>query len=157
MTTGRRLAIVGLLIAVAVVAFVIVNPGGDDNNDNGGSSATTGATTATGASGASGASGVTAKSGATATPQQPSAVVIRIKNGKPVGGVRKIKVNKGDRVRLVVRSDVADEVHVHGYDFMKDVEAGGKVRFNFPADIDGNFEIELENAKEQIASLQVEP
>ena len=154
MTTGRRLGIVGLLIAVAVVAFVIVNPGGDDNNDNGGSSATTGATTATGATGASGA---TAKSGATTTPQQPSAVVIRIKNGKPVGGVRKIKVNKGDRVRLVVRSDVADEVHVHGYDFMKDVDAGGKVRFNFPADIDGNFEIELENAKEQIASLQVEP
>ena len=31
-------------------------------------------------------------------------------------------------------SDIADEIHVHGYDFMKDVEAGGTVRFNVQGD-----------------------
>jgi hypothetical protein len=31
------------------------------------------------------------------------------------------------------------------------------VRFSFPAKIDGKFVIELENAGQQIASLQVEP
>jgi hypothetical protein len=60
-------------------------------------------------------------------------------------------------VRFNITSDVADEIHVHGYDFMKDVRAGGTVRFDFPAKITGGFEIELENRKEQIASLQVNP
>ena len=132
MSTGRRLAILAGLIVIAVVAFVIINPGGgDNNNDKGGSSASNAA--------------------------RPVFQVIKIQNGKPVGGVQKIKVSKGDRVRFIVRSDVSDEVHVHGYDFHKDVKAGKQVRFNFPASIDGNFVIELENAKQQIAALQVEP
>ena len=50
-----------------------------------------------------------------------------------------------------------DEIHVHGYDFMKDVEAGGKVSFSFPAKIDGEFEVELEDRGEQIAKLVVNP
>ena len=44
-------------------------------------------------------------------------------------------------------SDVADEIHVHGYDLKKDVPAGGSVRFSFPASIEGVFEIELEGRK----------
>jgi hypothetical protein len=82
---------------------------------------------------------------------------IQVVNGKPVGGITKIDVNKGERVRFTVTSDVADEIHVHGYDFMKDVDAGGRISFNFPATITGSFEIELENRKEQIARLKVEP
>ena len=56
-----------------------------------------------------------------------------------------------------MRSDVSDEVHVHGYDLMKDVEAGQTVTFSFPADITGIFEIELEGAGKQIAELRVDP
>ena len=56
-----------------------------------------------------------------------------MKGGKPVGGVEKITVKKGDRLRFTVTSDVADEIHVHGYDFKKEVPAGGTVRFDFPA------------------------
>jgi hypothetical protein len=63
----------------------------------------------------------------------------------------------GDRIRFEVDSDVSDEVHVHGYDVMKDVEAGGSVSFDFPAGIEGVFEAELENRKEQIAELRVNP
>ena len=54
-------------------------------------------------------------------------------------------------------SDVSDEVHVHGYDIMKDVEAGGSVSFDFPATIEGVFEAELEGRKEQILELTVNP
>ena len=57
----------------------------------------------------------------------------------------------------MVRSDVADEVHIHGYDLTQDVPAGGSVRFSFAADIEGVFEIELEERKEQIAELRVSP
>ena len=65
--------------------------------------------------------------------------------------------NEGERVRFKVDSDVSDEVHMHGYDIMKDVKAGGSVSFDFPATIEGVFEAELEDRKEQILELTVNP
>lgn len=82
---------------------------------------------------------------------------IVIKHGKPVGGIRELTYNEGDQVRFRVKSDVAEEVHVHGYDLMKDVKAGGTVSFDFPATIEGVFEAELEGRKEQIIELRVNP
>ena len=82
---------------------------------------------------------------------------VTVVNGKPDGGVKTITYKKGDTVDLTVRSDTADEIHIHGYDLHKDVTKGGSVHFTFPASIDGKFVIELENKGEQIASLQVEP
>ena len=78
-------------------------------------------------------------------------------NGKPRGGVKRLSYKTGDRIQFTVTSDVADEVHVHGYDISKDVPAGGTVRFSFPARIEGVFEAELEGRKEQIAELRVSP
>jgi len=90
-------------------------------------------------------------------PAEPKATVItiRIKDGKPVGGITRVTVKKPQRVELVVHSDVADEVHVHGYDLHQDVEAGGTARIGFPATIQGVFEAELENRKLQILELTV--
>jgi len=90
-------------------------------------------------------------------PAEPKATVItiRIKDGKPVGGITRVTVEKPQRVELVVHSDIADEVHVHGYDLHQDVEAGGTARIGFPATIQGVFEAELENRKLQILELTV--
>jgi hypothetical protein len=82
---------------------------------------------------------------------------IVIENGKPVGGIKQLTYNKGEQVRFKVDSDVSDEVHMHGYDIMKDVKAGGSVSFDFPATIEGVFEAELEGRKEQILELTVNP
>jgi hypothetical protein len=82
---------------------------------------------------------------------------IVIKHGKPVGGIADLSYNKGEQVRFKVDSDVSDEVHMHGYDVMKDVKAGGSVSFDFPATIEGVFEAELEGRKEQILELTVNP
>jgi hypothetical protein len=82
---------------------------------------------------------------------------VTVVDGKPEGGVKTITYNKDDTVDLTVKSDTADEIHIHGYDLHKDVTKGGSVHFTFPASIDGKFVVELENAGEQIASLQVEP
>lgn len=82
---------------------------------------------------------------------------IVVKNGKPVGGIRDLTYNKGERIHFVVDSDVSDEIHVHGYDIMKDVRAGGSVSFDFPASLEGVFEAELEGRKEQIIQLTVNP
>jgi hypothetical protein len=82
---------------------------------------------------------------------------IVVKNGKPAGGIAQLTYNKGEQVRFTVDSDVSDEVHMHGYDIMKDVKAGGSVSFDFPATIEGVFEAELEGRKEQILELTVNP
>jgi hypothetical protein len=82
---------------------------------------------------------------------------IVVANGKPVGGVRDLTYDEGDRIRFKVKSDVSDEVHVHGYDLMKDVEAGRTIAFDFPATIEGVFEAELEDRKQQIVELRVNP
>ena len=82
---------------------------------------------------------------------------IVLEHGKPVGGIRELTYNKGEQIHFIVDSDVSDEVHMHGYDIMKDVKAGGTVSFDFPASIEGVFEAELEDRKEQIVELTVNP
>lgn len=82
---------------------------------------------------------------------------VRVVNAKPEGGVKKLEFTKGDQVRFTVVSDTADEIHVHGYDLMKDVEKGGSVSFSFKGSIDGRFVVELEDHKQQIAELDVTP
>ena len=82
---------------------------------------------------------------------------IVVRNAKPVGGIRQLTYNKGEQILFKVESDVADEVHMHGYDIMKDVKAGGSVTFDFPATIEGVFEAELEGRKEQILEMTVNP
>lgn len=137
-----RIAVAVGAIAVIVVLFVVLSGGGDDNNDN-----------APNTGGA--AQGSTSRSGGSAKSAAPA--VINVVGGKPAGGVQKLNYTKGDQVRFRVNSDVSDEIHVHGYDFHKDVTGGGSVSFSFPAKIEGVFVIELEAKGEQIAELRVRP
>jgi plastocyanin len=87
----------------------------------------------------------------------PTVERVQVRNGAAVGGIKKIEVKKGDVVRLVVTSDAKHEVHVHGYDILKDVTPGKPAEFRFKADIEGVFEAELEDLKKQIVKLTVNP
>ena len=82
---------------------------------------------------------------------------VNVVDGQSQGGIVRQTVNKDDQVVLVVTSDVADEIHLHGYDIARDVEAGGTVRLPFKATIPGRFEAELESRSVQIADITVEP
>lgn len=82
---------------------------------------------------------------------------IVVRDGEPVGGVQKLEYSAGDEIRFRVESDIAEEVHVHGYDLLKEVQPGGSVEFSFPADIEGIFEVELEQSAVQLIELQVNP
>ena len=82
-------------------------------------------------------------------------IEVEVKDGKPVGGVQREEVELGEQVRIVVTSDVADEVHVHGYDETVDLQAGGESSLEFTADIPGVFIVELEERKELILELEV--
>jgi plastocyanin len=128
--------------AAAVILFVVLRPSGNDEETTTAAATTTAHRTTT-------TPKVTEASGVD--------IAITVKNGKPVGGVAKATVKQGDKVTLIVRSDVADEVHLHGYDLHRDVDAGGTATIAFTAKIAGRFEAELEDRKEQILSLTVEP
>ena len=93
----------------------------------------------------------------TTEPAGPTVVRVRVVGGAPKGGIVRKTVDKGDRVVLVVTSDVADHVHLHGYDIMRDVPAGGTARISFRATVPGRFEVELEDRGTQIADLTVQP
>lgn len=87
----------------------------------------------------------------------PRIVRVVVVNGAPKGGIVRELVDKGDSVVLVVESDVADEIHVHGYDVSRDVAAGGTARLTLEATLPGRFEVELEGRGIQIADLTVQP
>jgi maltose-binding protein MalE len=136
--------VVAFALAVSGLAFAAC----------GGSNSST-ATTTTKESATTTAAAATTTTGTTTTANAPVTIRVLVKDGKPVGGIQRATAKKGQKVGIVVHSDVADEVHVHGYDLHKDVTAGGTVRIVFPATITGVFEAELESRKLQIVELTV--
>ena len=83
-------------------------------------------------------------------------VEITVANNKVSGPKGRVKVTLGEKVTLRVTSDVADEIHLHGYDKHADVEAGGTADLTFTANVPGVFEVELESRALQLAQLQVQ-
>jgi hypothetical protein len=147
---AQRLAFLAIALVIAVVAVVIIASSGNDDEQEattaGGTATPTATATAMPEDG--GTEAPTETPTPTPTPEVPLVVP---------GKVTKLRFKEGDTVRFRVRSDVADHVHVHGYDLMKDVEPGRTITFSFPASITGIFEIELEDRGEQIAQLRVDP
>ena len=151
MSKQGRIGLVVATLVVLVVAFVVLSPGGDDESDQ--------TTTTTAAPPPAQTPTATATTPAPPPPPPaPTFETIRVRGGQPVGGVKTITADKGDRVRIQVTSpDTTEEIHLHGYDIARDLKAGGRVRFSFDATIEGIFEIELEHAGTQIGKLVVEP
>ncbi|MGC1851585.1 MAG: hypothetical protein WA687_04010 [Solirubrobacterales bacterium] len=131
----KRIAVTALLVLAAPIALAAC--GGDE----GGSNTTTAVEEKT----------------APKAPPKPAIETIVIRNGEPVGGVQELEYDAGEQIRFRVRSDRADEVHVHGYDIEQEIPAGGTATLSFPADIEGIFEVELHESEAQIAELRVNP
>lgn len=73
------------------------------------------------------------------------------------GSVEAVTATKGQMIKLTATSERADELHVHGYDLMRELPPGEPVTLSFPATITGVFEVEFEQAGTQVAKLTVEP
>lgn len=160
MSNRARAGVIAIAVAVVVVAFVALRPG--DSSKRQDDPSTPAAKTTGGEAPTS-----------TAEPKQPTATApsappppqeVTIKGGAPVGGVKTIKVTKGDEVRLQVRTDepASDSIHLHGYDIEKDTVAGKPANFRFKASIEGVFELESHTAEDAgreplLARLVVEP
>jgi hypothetical protein len=135
---------------------VVAQPGDDD--DSGGQSAET-SPEGTG-SAAEAQPAETAEE--PAAPPEPQVTRVAIAGGEVQGGAKTIEVTRGDVVRIVVRADAADEIHLHGYDITRTAAPGSPARFRFRADAEGAFEIESHVAADAgndplVARLVVQP
>jgi len=135
-----------LLVVAATVASIALVGCGSNDSESASTDTTTTETTTT-----------TTDTTTTTEAEKPTEVKVVVVNGSPQGGIVRQTVNKDDQVVLVVTSDVADEIHLHGYDKARDVAAGGTIRLPFKATIPGRFEAELESRGVQIAEITVEP
>jgi hypothetical protein len=155
MSRSQRIALVAAALVVAVLAFVIAQPG--DDEDGGESAGTPPAQTDT-----DGGAAPTETETEPPPPPEPEATRIRIRGGSVVGGPKDIEVERGDTVRIVVAADAPDEIHLHGYDITRNAAPGKPARFRFEANAEGAFEIESHVAADagrdpMVARLVVEP
>ena len=147
MTKGQRIGALALAVLVAVVAFVVLRPSGEDSN--------TADRRAT--------SGTTSSTGDAKQAEQPQAEPapayskIALRDGELVGAPEEISLDQGDTARIEVASDKAAEIHIHGYDEYLNVEPGKPEKTRFKTNLEGIFEIENHDTAEQLAELRVNP
>jgi hypothetical protein len=146
-SNGTRIAALLVTLAVIVGLFFAFKGGGDDD-----STTATDETTATTATGSG-----SEPAGDKAKKEKDTVPFIDVVDGQPKGGVTDLEFVKGDEIKFAVRSNTADEVHVHGYDIEEEIEPGKPAIFDFPADLEGVFEVELHGSETQIAELTVNP
>ena len=139
-----------VLVAASTLASIAMVGCGSNDSESASTDTTATETTTTTAT-------TTTTTTTTTEVEKPTEVKVVVVDGAPQGGIVRATVNKDDQVVLVVTSDVADEIHLHGYDKAKDVAAGGTIRIPFKATIPGRFEAELESRGVQIAEISVEP
>jgi len=139
-----------VLVAASTLASIAMVGCGSNDSESASTDTTATETTTTTAT-------TTTTTTTTTEVEKPTEVKVVVVDGAPQGGIVRATVNKDDQVVLVVTSDVADEIHLHGYDKAKDIAAGGTIRIPFKATIPGRFEAELEGRGVQIAEISVEP
>jgi hypothetical protein len=86
---------------------------------------------------------------------KPVVISITAVNGRPVGGIKRQTVKKGQTVRLVVRTNVGTAIHLHGYNIEKNVKKGVPTVIQFVAKVPGRFALELHPMDAQLAQLTV--
>jgi hypothetical protein len=129
---GLRVLLLVAGAAAAVILFLVFRGGDDD----------TPSATQTAASVVS-----------TSKPPPPAPTVILV----PINtnAVTRRTIPRGHQVVLVISGAAGEEVHLHGYDVMREIGPDGTVRLPFRATIPGRFEVELEASHRQIADLTV--
>jgi plastocyanin len=156
MSRNQRIGLIVAAAVVAVLAFVIASPGGDDEGDTASQKSATTSTETTKTE-----AGNPTETEAPAPPK-PEATRIDIRGGEVAGGPAEIRAKNGDTVVIVVSADAPDDIHLHGYDIEKKVEPGKPATFRFKADLEGEFELESHVAEDAgrdplVGTLIVEP
>ena len=141
--TGAAPARLGPFLAVGLLLALAACGSGDSPTIAGPES------TPTTASGAAPAPTTTAAAGA------GTVLAVTVRGGSVVEGASRQRATVNRPVTIRVTSDVADEVHVHGYDKKFDVAPGRTGEVTFVADIPGVFEVEFERSRRLLFTLEV--
>lgn len=142
----------------ALSALLLLTLAGCGTGDVGGGalpSSSPSAPAATSALPESAASTTPSASKPTDQPVRPTFEIVYA-NGKVTGDTGRLRVKVGSKVTISVRSDVADVIHLHGYDITAKVAAGGAELLTFNARIPGVFALELEKLGKELAKVQVQ-
>ena len=145
---GRRLA--GTL--VPLVLLLQACGGGDDEPAAPASAPTTTSPAPTTSLAPVATASTTIASTTTTVAGQLISVTVR---GGQVQGPSRQRVERNETVTVRVSSDVADEIHVHGYNKTAPVAAGGTGEVSFVANIPGVFEVEFEKSGKLLFTLEV--
>ena len=149
MKPGARWATAAASVAAVVVLFVLLRPGDEAGSASPTPTIPSPTDTESPSDGAS--------STASASPEPERTVIeVTYRNGQ-IQGPTEFTATQGERVRIIVRADVSDEVHLHGYDLMADVTPEDPARIDFVANAAGVFEVELEDAGELLFQLEIVP
>ena len=144
----RTVALIAAGLGLIVSLYFALSPGGDDNAAP---TTPTAAQTTTAAT-------TTEPQVTTTAPAEPQAVQISVSvPGDKAPTVKHFTIQQGSQVVFVVKSELADEVHLHGYDLSADVAPGEPATIRFKANAPGLFEAELESRSLPIAELEVRP
>jgi hypothetical protein len=149
MKPWARWAILAGSAAALVILFVLLRP--DDGTEAASPTPSTPAPTQS----ASPTVGDPPTPSASAEPER-TVIDVAYRDGS-VQGPSRFTATQGDRLRIVVRADVSDEVHLHGYDLKADVAPGDPARIDLVANAAGVFEGELEEAGTLLFRLEIVP
>lgn len=86
--------------------------------------------------------------------QADQVIEVDVRAGEVVGGGRH-EVAVGDSVAILITSDVADEVHVHGYDVSAHLDPGATTTVLVDATLPGVWEVELHDLGSLLLELAV--
>ena len=134
----RRLPAVLALSALA--ALPLAGCGGDST---GGSSSSNGAPSV-----------ASAPSGAPST-QGNVVGTVTLKGGKPDGGAKRISIKAGQPAVLLVTSDTATEVHVHGADRLVSIPVNQPTPVDVSEAASGSYEVEDHASDALLVQLRV--
>jgi hypothetical protein len=95
---------------------------------------------------------------------QSRTFAFELADGQAVGGAKDISATQDDHLTVTLKTDVPAELHIHGYELSKDIDAGQEGSIAFTADATGEFEVEAhhlvhgeEGPGVSLATLTVNP
>ncbi len=144
-------ALAGLVLAVGLAGCA-----GTDPSAAPGTRSSAPATSSSAAASTSAVQAPTAEMSAAGTSTaEGRRIEVRVTGDQISGDTGRVQVESGEQVTLAITSDVADEVHLHGYDLTTELVPGAPAELTFAATIPGVFEVELHEAGTVLLSLQV--
>lgn len=148
---GARIGVAVVAVAAIVVLFAVLRGGGEEEPT---STATTPAPHEE--SGGEPDAGAQVNPPQKPKPEPQATTEIEVEGGAPVGGAAGVSLDSGEKARIVVTTaDTTDHVHLHGYDVVAELAPGRPAELEFTAEIDGVFEVELEQTAVAIAEVTV--